>query len=69
MKYEKNVSEINLFIFVIQTAELEMDINRKKYWFASLVEGLVCLTTDHEVAGSIPGTYETGSTQPREDNW
>ena len=38
-----------------------------------------CLTSDHEVAGSIPGTSTnlkkmkirsgTGSTQPRQDNW
>jgi hypothetical protein len=27
---KKNVSEIRLFIIVIQTAGLEMDINRKK---------------------------------------
>ena len=41
------------------------------YWLA-------CLTTDFEVAGSIPGTstnlkiwirFGKGSTQPREDNW
>ena len=37
------------------------------YWSA-------CLTTDHEVADSIPETSTnfkcgTGSTQPREDNW
>ena len=45
---------------------------------ASLVYGSACLTSDHEVACSIPGTYTnfkmwirsgTGSTQPREDNW
>jgi hypothetical protein len=27
---KKNVSEIHLFMFIIQTARLEMDINRKK---------------------------------------
>ena len=32
---------------------------------ASLVQWSACLTTDHKVAGFIPGT----STQPREDNW
>ena len=44
---------------------------------ASLVYWLACLTTDHEVAGSIPGTSTnfkmwirsgTWSTQSREDN-
>ena len=44
----------------------------------SLVLGSACLTTDHEVAGSLPGTstkfkmwirFGTGSTQPRENNW
>ena len=45
---------------------------------APLVKWLACLTTDHEVAGSIPDNstnfkcelgMEWGSTQPREDNW
>ena len=30
VKKKKNVSEIHLFIFVIQTTGLEMDINRRK---------------------------------------
>ena len=44
---------------------------------AALVYVSACLTTNHEVAGSIPGTSPVlmwimsgrGSTQPREDNW
>ena len=40
---------------------------------ASLVQWSACLTNNHEVAGSIPGTSTilngTGSTQPGEDNW
>ena len=42
----------------------------------SLVQWIACPTTDHGIAGSIPGTSTnfkfrsgTGSTQPRENNW
>jgi hypothetical protein len=52
-----------------------MGINGRYFWFttASLVYESACLTTDHEVVGSIPGTSTIrsgmGSTQPHEDNW
>ena len=50
----------------------------RNIYTASLVYELACLTTDHEVVGSISGTSTnlktwirsgTGSTEPREDNW